>query len=37
MDRYVFHLDFHATFMDDVDTVLGYPWMDLVGVININA
>ena len=23
--------------MDDVDIVLGYPWMDLVGTININV
>jgi len=23
--------------MDDVDIVLGYPWMYLVGIININV
>jgi hypothetical protein len=23
--------------MDDVDIVLGYPWMDLVGTVNINV
>jgi hypothetical protein len=28
---------FHAIDMDDVDIVLGYPWMDSVGTININV
>jgi hypothetical protein len=28
MDTYVLHSDFHAIDMDDVDIVLGYPWMD---------
>ena len=28
---------FYAIGMDDVDIVLGYPWMDSVGTININA
>jgi hypothetical protein len=23
--------------MDDVDNVLGYPWMDSVGIVNINV
>jgi hypothetical protein len=23
--------------MDDVDIILGYPWMDLVGTVNINV
>jgi hypothetical protein len=36
MDKYVFHYDFHVINMDDVDIVLGYPWMDSVGTININ-
>jgi hypothetical protein len=28
MDKYVLHFDFHAIEMDDVDIILGYPWMD---------
>jgi hypothetical protein len=37
MDKYVLHSYFHAIDMDDVDIVLGYPWMDSVGTININV
>ena len=37
MDKYVFHGDFYASDMDNMDVVLGYPWMDLVGTININV
>jgi hypothetical protein len=37
MDKYVFHSDFHAKDMVVVDVVLGYPWMEPIGTININA
>jgi hypothetical protein len=37
MDKYVLHSYFYAIDMDDVDIVLGYPWMDSVGTININV
>ena len=37
MDKYVFHLDFHVVYMDDMDIILGYPWMELVGTTNINV
>lgn len=35
--KYVLQSDFYAIDMDDVDIVLGYPWMNLVGMININV
>ena len=37
MDKYVFHSDFYASDMNNMDVVLGYPWMKLVGTININV
>ena len=37
MDKYVLHYDFYASYMDSVDVVLGYPWMESVGTININV
>jgi hypothetical protein len=37
MDKCVLHLDFYAIYMDDVDIVLGYPWMDRVGTFNMNV
>jgi hypothetical protein len=37
MDKYVLHSYFHATDMDDLDIVLGYPWIESVGTININV
>jgi hypothetical protein len=37
MDKYVLHSYFHAIDMDDVDIVLGYPWMGSVGTVNINV
>jgi hypothetical protein len=37
MDKYVLHSIFYAIDMDDVDIVLGYSWMDLVGTVNINV
>jgi hypothetical protein len=37
MDKYVLHSSFQAIVMEDVDMVLGYPWMDLVGIVNINV
>ena len=36
MDKYALHSDFHAIDMDNVDIVLGYPWMQSVGTINLN-
>ena len=35
--NYVLHSNLHARDMDNVDLVLGYPWIKLVGIININA
>ena len=37
MDKYVLHSDFYAMDMDAVDIVLGYPWIESVGTININV
>jgi hypothetical protein len=37
MHKYVLHSYFDVIDMDDMDNVLGYPWMDLVGTININV
>ncbi len=37
MDKYVLHSNFYAMEMDEVDIVLGYPWMRSVGTININV
>jgi hypothetical protein len=37
MDKYVLHSDFYAIDMDEVDIVLGYPWMATIGTININV
>ena len=31
------HLDFHGVYMNDVDIVLGYLWIDYVGTINITV
>ena len=36
MDKYVLHSNFFAIDMDDVDVVLGYPWMNSIGTVNIN-
>jgi hypothetical protein len=37
IDKYVLHSDFHVIDMGDVDIVLGYPWMESVGTVNINV
>ena len=37
MDKYVLHSYFYVMDMDEVDIVLGYPWIELVGTININV
>jgi len=37
MDKYVFHGDFYTLDMDNMDVVLGYPWMESMGIININV
>jgi hypothetical protein len=37
MDKYVLHSYFHVIDMDDVDIILGYPWMDSLGMVNINV
>jgi hypothetical protein len=37
MDKYVLHFDFHAIDMNDVDVILGYPWMESVGIVNVNV
>jgi hypothetical protein len=37
MDKYVLHSYFYAMDMDEVDIILGYPWIESVGTININV
>ena len=37
MEKYVLDSYLYALDMDDVDLVLGYPWMDSIGTININV
>ena len=37
MDKYALHPHFYVIDMDGVEVVLGYPWMDLSGRININV
>jgi len=37
MDKYVLHGDFYTSEMDNMDVVLGYPWMEYTGTININV
>ena len=37
MDKYVLHSAFYSLDMDGVDVVLGYPWMQSKGVVNINV
>jgi len=37
MDKYVLYLDFYVMDMDEVDIVLGYFWIESVGIININV
>ena len=36
LGNYVLHSDFHARDMDNMDIVLGYPWMKSMGTINLN-
>ena len=36
MGNYVLHSNFQARDLDEMDIVLGYPWMTLVGTINLN-
>jgi hypothetical protein len=37
MDKYVLHSNFCAIDMNDVDVILGYPWMETIGTMNINV
>jgi len=37
MDKYVLQGDFYTSEMDNMYVVLGYPWMESVGTININV
>jgi len=37
MDKYMLHGDFYTSEMDNMDVVLGYPWMESTGTININV
>lgn len=37
MGNYVLHYDFQSQNMDNMDIVLGYPWMKSVGTINFNV
>jgi hypothetical protein len=36
-DKYVLHSDFHAIDMNDVNIILGYPWMESVSTVNVNV
>ena len=36
MERYVLHSYFHVIDMDNVDTFLGYPWMESIVIVNID-
>ena len=36
IDNYVFHSNLYALDMDEVDVILGYPWMDSIDTVNIN-
>jgi hypothetical protein len=37
MGKNVLHSNFYAINMDDVDIILGYPWMDSIVKVNINV
>ena len=37
MDKYVLHSYFYVMDMDEVDIVLGYPWIESMGTIGINV
>jgi hypothetical protein len=37
MDKYVLHSYFYVMDMDAADIVLGYPWIESMGTININV
>jgi hypothetical protein len=37
MDKYVLYSNFHAIDMTDVDVILGYPWMESMGRVNVNV
>jgi len=37
MDKYVLHSCFSAMEINDVDVILGYPWMKSIGIVNINV
>ena len=37
MDKYALHSDFYALDIDDVNVILGYPWMQSMGTVTINA
>jgi hypothetical protein len=37
MDKYVLHYYFCVINMNDVDVILRYPWMELVGIVNANV
>jgi len=37
MNKYVLHSYFHSIDMNDVDVILGYPWMESLGTINVNV
>jgi hypothetical protein len=37
MDKYVLHSYFYAMDIDEVDIVLGYPWIESMDTININV
>ena len=37
MDKYVLHCDFYPSDRDNMDVVLGYTWMESMGIVNINV
>jgi hypothetical protein len=37
MRNYVLNSNFEDQNMNNLDMVLGYPWMDSVGIVNLNV
>ena len=37
MDKYVLHSNFCVLDMDNMNIISGYPWMDSIGIVNINV
>jgi hypothetical protein len=37
MEKCEFHSNFHAINMNGVDFILGYHWMESIGIVNVNV